>query len=303
MSLRDRIRTYAGGVAIVTGGASGIGRALAEALAAAGCEVVVADLQTELAEATAAALRARGAKATAVVLDVTSFAATARVVNETRERCGRLDYLFNNAGIGILGEVRDHGVEDWNRIIDVNLRGVVNGVTAGYAVMRAQGFGHIVNTASIQGLVPTPLMASYGATKRAVVGLSLALRIEAAAAGVRASVLCPGVIRTPLLAGGAFGKVLLTASKEQQLAYFEVLRPMDPARFARRTLAQVARNKAVIVVPARYKLMWWIDRLSPALGLLLARKIYEYGQRKLAGPHARPVAAGGAHWPAPADRV
>src|SRR5438445_11777233 len=92
-------------------------------------------------------------------------------------------------------------------MIDVIFGGVVNGVEAAYRVMLAQGFGHIVNSASVQGLVPTPLMASYGATKHAVVALSNSLRIEAAPAGIRVSVICPGVSRTPLLEGGRDAKV------------------------------------------------------------------------------------------------
>ena len=112
------LRTFEDAVAVITGGASGIGKSLAEALAERGCEVIVADLQTELAEETVSALRARGARALAAHLDVTEFAQVSRLVQETVGRCGRLDYMFNNAGIGILGEVRDHTIADWYRIID-----------------------------------------------------------------------------------------------------------------------------------------------------------------------------------------
>ena len=131
--------------------------------------------------------------------------------------------------------------------------------------------------------MPTPLMASYGATKHAVVALSTSLRVEAAAAGIRVSVVCPGVIRTPLLTGGRYGKVLVAASADRQREYFERLRPMEPARFARRVLAQVARNRAIIVVPSRYKAMWWIDRLSPALGMFVAGKLFTFSKRALIG--------------------
>ena len=112
------LRAFEGAVAVITGGASGIGKALAEALAERGCEVIVADLQTGLAEEAVGALRARGARATAAHLDVTDFSEVSRLVQETVGRCGRLDYMFNNAGIGILGEVRDHTIADWYRIID-----------------------------------------------------------------------------------------------------------------------------------------------------------------------------------------
>src|SRR5439155_13844601 len=97
---------------------------------------------------------------------------------------------------------------DWHKVFDVNLRGVVNGVQAAYPVMLRQGFGHIVNTASVAGLLPTPTIVSYCAAKHAVVGLSTSLRVEAAEAGVRVSVLCPGAIKTPILEGGKYGKML-----------------------------------------------------------------------------------------------
>lgn len=275
------VNPFHGTVAIVTGGASGIGKALAETLATEGCQVVLADLQNELAEEVAVRLRTSGLMATAVQLDVTNFPAVQRLVRDTTERYGRLDYLFNNAGIGMLGEVRHHRIEDWDRIIDVNLRGVIHGIAAAYPTFLAQGFGHIINTASTQGLVPTPLMASYGMTKHAVVALSRSLRIEAAAAGIRVSVVCPGVIRTPLLEGGRYGKVLLATSEDKLRAYFERAYPMDPVACARRVLAQVPRNKAIIIVPSWYRVMWWMDRVSPRLGTLWARILFDFSKRTL----------------------
>ena len=124
MNPTNSLRTFGGAVAIVTGGASGIGRALGEALARRGALVVLADLQSELAQEVAARIRQAGGQATAERLDVTDFAATNRLVQDTFRRQGRLDYIFNNAGIGIGGEVRLYELEDWNRVLDVNLRGV-----------------------------------------------------------------------------------------------------------------------------------------------------------------------------------
>jgi NAD(P)-dependent dehydrogenase (short-subunit alcohol dehydrogenase family) len=185
MSDHTMLRTYRDAVAVVTGGASGIGLALAEELSRRGAEVVVTDLQAELAEEVAAGIRARGGKATADFLDVTDFAAVQRLVEATAEARGRIDYLFNNAGIAVLGEVAHYQIEDWTRVLDVNLRGVVHGVQAVYPILLRQGFGHIVNTASIAGLLPLGGLLSYSTSKHAVVGLSTSLRIEAAAAGVR----------------------------------------------------------------------------------------------------------------------
>jgi NADP-dependent 3-hydroxy acid dehydrogenase YdfG len=154
--------------AIVTGGASGIGRALAEALAATGVGVVLADRQADLAEQGAAAIAARGGSATAAELDVRDVDRFRHVVQDTVARAGRLDYLFNNAGIGLGGEAHEFGPADWDDVIDVNLRGVSHGILAAYPVMMRQRFGHIVNTASMAGLTPGPTMISYTATKYAV---------------------------------------------------------------------------------------------------------------------------------------
>ena len=185
--------------AIVTGGASGIGRGLAAELARSGVDVVLADRQAELAEEAASEIRAEGGSAVAVGLDVRDPDRFHEVVRTTVDRAGRLDYLFNNAGIGVGGEVREYDRSDWDDVIDVNLRGVAHGILAAYPVMISQGFGHIVNTASMAGLNPAPLQISYTATKYAVVGLSRALRLEAKRYGVRVSVVCPGPIRTPIL--------------------------------------------------------------------------------------------------------
>jgi NAD(P)-dependent dehydrogenase (short-subunit alcohol dehydrogenase family) len=276
------IRTYDGALAVVTGSASGIGRALAKALAARGAAVVLADLQIELAREVAAGIRASGGNASAVEVDVTDFAALDRVVREAAAEHGRLDYMFNNAGIGIGGEVRHYQIDDWTRVFDVNLRGVANGIQAAYPIMLRQGFGHIVNTASMAGLMPAPGTVSYAATKYAVVGLSTSLRIEAARAGVRVSVICPGVIQTPVLdGGGKFGKMLIDIPIELQRQYWNSLRPMPPEKFAPKVLRAVARNKPIIIVPGWWKLIWWANRLSPAFGMFLSRRLFEWATKKL----------------------
>ncbi len=276
------LRTFDGAVAIVTGGASGIGRALGEALAHRGAEVVLADLQSELAEEVAAAIRDRGGAARAATVDVADGAAVERLVQDTLEGRGRLDYLFNNAGIGIAGEAELYRLEDWYRVLDVNLRGVVHGVHAAYPAMLEQGFGHIVNTASMAGLVPLPGSVSYGATKHAVVGLSTLLRAEAAAKGVRVSVLCPGVVRTPILdRGGRYGQVLMELPEEFLRPFVERMRPIDAGVFAEKALRAVAANRAIIVVPRWWRVVWWLHRLSPTLGLYLGRRFHEKAKREL----------------------
>jgi len=276
------IRIFDNATAIVTGGASGIGRALAEALARRGCEVVLADLQKELAEEVTSGIRALGGKATAIKIDVTDFPAMEQMVKETVTRTGRLDYIFNNAGIGIGGNVDHYGIKDWNQIVNVNLSGVINGVQAAYAIMSKQGFGHIVNTASMAGLMPSPGHVAYATTKYAVVGLSTSLRAEAERNGVRVSVICPGVIRTPILErGGKYGKMLVDISPEKIHRMWEKFKPMDPKIFAEKALDLVARNKAIIIVPAWWKLYWWINRFSSSLGISYARQWFVKMQKEL----------------------
>ncbi|HWR72048.1 MAG TPA: SDR family oxidoreductase [Nitrospirota bacterium] len=286
MKQHSILRIFYGATAIITGGASGIGRALAEELAKRGCEVILADLQIELAEKVAATIRSSGGNASSAKLDVTDFPSVERLCRETVKRTGRLDYLFNNAGIGIGGNVSHYGIADWNEIIDVNLRGVINGIQAAYQIMRKQGFGHIVNTASMAGLMPSPGNVAYAATKYAVVGLSKSLRAEAAQAGVRVSVLCPGVIRTPILEGGGkYGKMLVDIPPEQMRRMWEKLKPMSPDIFAIKVLNSVALNKAIIIVPSWWKLFWWIDRLFPSLGIVFAQISFQNMQKELSRVH------------------
>jgi len=280
MESKKAIRIFNDATAIVTGGASGIGKALAEELARRGWEVVLADLQIEKAQDVAAQIQTSGGRAKALKVDVTDFPSMERLVRETVESSGRLDYIFNNAGIAIGCTANHYSIEDWNKIIDINFRGVVNGIQAAYFIMIEQGFGHIINTASIAGLMPNPLGVAYGATKHAVVGLSKSLRVEAAQMGIRVSVLCPGVIRTPILQGGKYGKILMNIPNEKLRDMWEKFKPMSPDIFAKKVLNAIAKNKAIIVVPSLWKLIWWLNRLSPTLGMYFAQNRFQKIQKE-----------------------
>jgi short-subunit dehydrogenase len=196
----------------------------------------------------------------AATVDVTDAGAVERLVHETAERHGRLDYMFNNAGIAIMGHARLMSLADWNRLIDINIRGVVHGVAAAYPLMIRQGFGHIVNTASAAGLLPTPGGTGYALTKHAVVGLSVSLREEATLYGVKVSVVCPGFVDTPIKDATR----LLGVEREAVLSNLPVkLYPAEAC--ARDALRGVERNRAVIVVTAPAKVGWLFYRLAPRL--------------------------------------
>jgi short-subunit dehydrogenase len=150
----------------------------------------------------------------------------------------------------------------------VNLRGVVHGIHAVYPIMIGQHSGHIVNTASLGGLCPAPAHAAYTATKHAVVGLSKTLRVEAERHGVKVSVLCPGLVRTPILTGGKYGRLAANVDEgEVMKKIWEPLRPMASDAFAERALRAVLRGDAIVVLPNKYKAAWYLERLSPALSM------------------------------------
>ncbi|HEX2910343.1 MAG TPA: SDR family NAD(P)-dependent oxidoreductase [Chloroflexia bacterium] len=248
-------------VAIVTGGASGIGQAVTQELLKRGAKVVVADINIENVLPVTGKLHVRR-------VDVTQADQVQDLVNQTVEEFGRLDYIFNNAGFAIAGELRDMTSELWDKILAVNLKGVINGVLAAYPVMIKQGSGHIVNTASLAGLVSSPVLGAYTTTKFAVVGFSQSLRAEAALYGVKVSVLCPGFIKTNI-----YSNSIYVGTNEGANDNFTNLLPvklMEVERAAELILEGVEKNRAIITMPAYSKVLWGLQRLSPSLGIMLS---------------------------------
>lgn len=252
---------FTGKQAIVTGGGSGIGAALCRALVAVGADVVCTDIDGAAAARTVDALTGPGT-ARSAVLDVADATAVQTLVDQVVDRTGRLDLMFNNAGIAWGGDTELLTLDQWNAIIDVNICGVVHGVAAAYPVMLRQGHGHIVNTASMAGLAAAGQITSYVMTKHAVVGLSLALRSEAVSRGVGVLAICPAAVETPILdkgaVGGFVGRDYYLRGQGMKTAY-------DPDRLARDTLKAIQRNKALLVVPKRAHASWLFARLAPGL--------------------------------------
>jgi NAD(P)-dependent dehydrogenase (short-subunit alcohol dehydrogenase family) len=193
---------------------------------------------------------------------VTDGPAVQALVDEVVAEEGRLDLMFNNAGITFIGDTEDLTLAQWDAIIDVNLRGVVHGVAAAYPVMIRQGGGHLVNTASMGGLMAAGLITSYVATKHAVVGLSLALRTEAAAHGVGVTVVCPAAVETPILDQGELGRV---RGRDYYLKGQGIRKPLDPDDLAAQVLAAVAADKAMVIAPRQARIAWRVGRLAPGL--------------------------------------
>lgn len=190
-----------GNVAVITGGASGIGLAVAEALIAEGMSVVLADIDAPKLRDVEARLTEDGASVATMICNTTAEAEVNALVEYALEQFGAIHVMFNNAGIAGVGDAWADPMDLWKRVIDVNLLGVVHGIRAVLPIMEQQGVGHIVSTASIAGLGPVPGLAPYAATKHAVVGLSESLFVELEILGspVGTSVLCPGFVKTDLM--------------------------------------------------------------------------------------------------------
>lgn len=232
---------------VVTGAASGIGFAVSEALLQAGAEVVVADWDAERLASAVEQLSDHSGRVRSALVDVTNQEQVQHLVEEAASSHGRIDCLFNNAGIGGILPIGQATLEHWRRIIDINLWSVIYGVHAALPLMRRQGSGHIINTSSIAGLAPFPYQALYNTTKYGVVGLSECLRFELADEGIHVSVVCPGAVVSRIWGTPLIGE------------YTEVKPPEDaiPAEEAARIiLAGVANREGIIALPEQVKSLW-----------------------------------------------
>lgn len=268
---------FEGKAALVSGAGSGIGRAIAEALAGRGARVVIADIDGAGAEQAAEEI---GAGARAAALDVSDREQFARLVEQIVAEQGQLDLLVNNAGTAAGGEAQDLRSEHWERVLDVNLRGTINGVQAAYPGMVERGSGHIVNVASLAGFAPTPLLTPYATSKFGVMGLSLSLRAEAATHGVGVSVLCPGPVETSLLERRAPEGVVAAKSAPNPREWVSrgLGRPYAAESLAADLLRGIERNRAILVArrPRRARMAWYGMRLAPGLVLkVMERRVRE----------------------------
>jgi NAD(P)-dependent dehydrogenase (short-subunit alcohol dehydrogenase family) len=258
---------YKDKVAVVTGAGSGIGQSIARLLDRCGARVHCADINAEAAASLAAELR----NAQAHVLDVSDALAVRALADKVFAEDGRVDLLFNNAGIGHAALVLDTELEDWRRVLEVNLMGVVNGVHAFLPRMLKQStVSHIVNTASGAGLFPHPKMAPYSASKHAVVGLSTSLSAELQGSQVRVTILCPGVVNTAI-AKNTQMRGETKARQAQTIDYYKK-NGATPDKVAMDLLSDVRKAKLFCLTPRmQVGIGWLVYRWSPRLSIRLMR--------------------------------
>lgn len=262
-----------GKVAVVTGAGSGIGRSTALLLARHGARLHVADLRAETADAVARDIEAAGGSAVAHALDVSDPDAVQAFAATIFEAETGVDILHNNAGIGHGGNIEATTIEDWQRVIGVNLLGVAYGMQAFVPRMLDQGRpATIINTASQNGLVPAAKMAPYCASKFGVVGLSESLNAELSGRGIRVVALCPGIINTPIVKDGIMrGDV---QEIQAQVTSFYDRRGASPETVADAVLRALAHPRLIVTVPrSQVAPLVLLHRLSPRLVQPIARNL------------------------------
>lgn len=262
----NKKESLAGKLVLLTGAASGIGRATALEFARAGARLALVDIDGDGVAAAARDCGALGAAATPYVVDIASAAAVAELAAQVPRELGPVDVLVNNAGVAVVGPFSRTKAADWEWIFGVNVLGPLRLTRALLPDMLARGSGHIVVVASLAGLVGAPGMVAYSTTKFALVGFTEALRFELAGSGVGVTTVCPGHVRTNLHRATRYDNPGFHRFLEEAPSYYG----LTAAEVARRLVAAV-RAKTPLVVLGPEKLGWWLKRLAPEAAFAVAR--------------------------------
>jgi NAD(P)-dependent dehydrogenase (short-subunit alcohol dehydrogenase family) len=265
-----------GKVAVVTGAASGIGFALSERFLAEGMVVAMADIEPPALHDAAGRLRAMGGEVLEVVTDVADAAQVEQLAERTVERFGGVHVVCNNAGVGVSGSVWETSPQDWQWVLGVNMWGVINGIRTFVPRLLAAGEGHVVNTASLGGLVPFSASPTYSVSKFGVVALTeiLYLQLQAAGAPIGVTMLCPGWVRTRLAEArrnrpGGPGPSADSASVAQRIGrnLNRVLQAgMDPAEVAAMVLDAVRENRFYVLTHDGSE---WVDPIRRRMNAII----------------------------------
>ncbi len=249
-------------VAVVTGAASGIGRALAQHLASKGASLALADVNEAGLEETRASLS--GVKTSLHIVNVADASRVATFAQEVLEQHGRANLLFNNAGVALGGRFSEVTLEDMHWLFDINFWGVVHGCQAFMPILKKEPFAHIVNTSSVFGIFAPPGQTAYGAAKFAVRGFSESLRHELESSSIRLSVVHPGGIKTAIARNARFGTNANAQRLEQGLKNLEKGFITTPEAAAERIVRGVERNEPRILIGKDAVQVDWIQRFFPS---------------------------------------
>jgi NAD(P)-dependent dehydrogenase (short-subunit alcohol dehydrogenase family) len=262
---KDRINAhFAGRLVVVTGAGSGIGRELALQCGRAGARMALCDMNADGLAGTADAARAGGAEVFSQVVDVSDAEQMNSFAKEVEARLGTVDVLINNAGVAVIGGFLETTLPDWERLIGVNLMGVVNGNAAFVPAMAERGSGHVVNVSSAAGVLANPQLSAYSATKFAVFGLTEALRMELAPRGVRVTAICPGIINTAITTSSPYRGGNEDARRAKTSAAY-AKRGYTAQRAATNILRAIERGKAVGPITPEAHIMYVLSRVAPPI--------------------------------------
>ncbi len=261
-----------GKVAVVTGAASGIGRATALAMAERGADLAICDIDVAGLKETAESIEGTGRRASSARVDVACPDDLRAFADQIYSELGRVDILVNNAGIGVGGLFVDVPLEEWDTIVDINLKGVVHGCHIFLPRMIAAGNGgHVVNIASMAGFCQAPGMSAYCATKFGVIGFSESIRIELAEHRIGVSAICPGVINTAIVRSvRSYGAMATDERREEGVRAFQ-RRNYGPERVAQGILKAIAKNRGLAPVSPEAWAGYWVKRLFPWIISLVGR--------------------------------
>jgi NAD(P)-dependent dehydrogenase (short-subunit alcohol dehydrogenase family) len=268
------VRKLHGKTALITGAASGIGRATAIACASRGARLVICDQNEEGMAETEREARALGSEVLARRVDVGKREEVEALAAAVHAEIEAVDLLVNNAGVGLGGSFLDTPLDDWEWIARINLFGVIHGCHFFIPPMVKRGCGgHVVNVSSAAGFAPLPAQSAYATTKFAVLGLSESMRPELAAAGIGVTAVCPGFINTPIVQSSRLHGVAADPKNQQRAATFYQRRNYGPERVAKNILKAVQRNRAVAPISAEAWLMHYAMRFVPGLLRSVNRQI------------------------------
>jgi len=265
--LEQVVKKLKGRVAVITGAASGIGRALATELAREGCDLALADVNAQGLGNVVTSLSTSRSRVSSHCLDVSDREAVYQFAKDVAQKHGKANILVNNAGVALVDRVEDMSYEDFQWLMDINFWGVVYGTKAFLPLLKASGEGHIVNMSSVFGLIGAPTQSAYNAAKFAVRGFTEALceELELEACGVNASCVHPGGVKTDIVKSSRMGANVTSSPDERKkmVETFDKIAATQPVDAAKVIIRGIKKNKRRILIGADARLIDGVQRLFP----------------------------------------